>query len=120
MDIRAGAEERPAVVDMAYWTANPTSPARCDCVKALKKRGWTYVGPTTMYARLCRRRAWSTITWKAAPAGPHRSVAPPLQTPHLKRCIIVGVFLGLKSDHVGASLLAKNPLLDYLKVLRYR
>ena len=45
-----GAEERPAVVDMAYWTANPTSPASVRLSKALKKRGWTYVGPTTMYA----------------------------------------------------------------------
>ena len=44
------AEERPAVVDMAYWTANPTSPASLRLSKALKKRGWTFVGPTTMYA----------------------------------------------------------------------
>ncbi|AZF32027.1 DNA-3-methyladenine glycosylase [Pseudomonas sp. R4-35-07] len=43
-------EERPAVVDMAYWTANPTSPASVRLSKALKKRGWTFVGPTTMYA----------------------------------------------------------------------
>ncbi len=45
-----GEEERPARVDMAYWTANPTSPASVRLSKALKKRGWTYVGPTTMYA----------------------------------------------------------------------
>ncbi|AZF26677.1 DNA-3-methyladenine glycosylase I [Pseudomonas sp. R2-60-08W] len=45
-----GPEERPAVVDMAYWTANPTSPASVRLSKALKKRGWTFVGPTTMYA----------------------------------------------------------------------
>ncbi|AZF37300.1 DNA-3-methyladenine glycosylase [Pseudomonas sp. R4-34-07] len=43
-------EERPALVDMAYWTANPTSPASVRLSKALKKRGWTFVGPTTMYA----------------------------------------------------------------------
>lgn len=43
-------QERPAVVDMAYWTANPTSPASVRLSKALKKRGWTFVGPTTMYA----------------------------------------------------------------------
>ena len=43
-------EERPAVVDLAYWKANPTSPASVRLSKALKKRGWTYVGPTTMYA----------------------------------------------------------------------
>ena len=42
--------ERPARVDMAYWTGNPTSPASVRLSKALKKRGWTYVGPTTMYA----------------------------------------------------------------------
>ncbi|WP_248750039.1 DNA-3-methyladenine glycosylase I [Pseudomonas sp. MWU15-20650] len=45
-----GEHERPAVVDMAYWSANPTSPASVRLSKALKKRGWTYVGPTTMYA----------------------------------------------------------------------
>lgn len=44
------AQERPAVVDLAYWAANPTSPASVRLSKALKKRGWTYVGPTTMYA----------------------------------------------------------------------
>lgn len=45
-----GEEERPAVVDMAYWTGNPTSPASVRLSKALKKRGWTFVGPITMYA----------------------------------------------------------------------
>ena len=45
-----GEDERPALVDMAYWTGNPTSPASIRLSKALKKRGWTYVGPTTMYA----------------------------------------------------------------------
>ncbi|WP_288076892.1 DNA-3-methyladenine glycosylase I [Pseudomonas sp.] len=43
-------DERPTRVDLAYWTANPTSPASVRLSKALKKRGWTYVGPTTMYA----------------------------------------------------------------------
>ncbi len=43
-------DERPAVVDLAYWTVNPTSPASVRLSKALKRRGWTYVGPTTMYA----------------------------------------------------------------------
>ncbi|WP_339532613.1 DNA-3-methyladenine glycosylase I [Pseudomonas mucidolens] len=42
--------ERPARVDLAYWTANPTSIASIRLSKALKKRGWSYVGPTTMYA----------------------------------------------------------------------
>ena len=45
-----GPEERPAVVDLAYWTGNPTSPASVRLSKALKKRGLTFVGPTTMYA----------------------------------------------------------------------
>ncbi len=49
-EFEPAAEERPTVVDMAYWTANPTSPASVRLSKALKKRGWTYVGPTTMYA----------------------------------------------------------------------
>ncbi|QJI37438.1 DNA-3-methyladenine glycosylase I [Pseudomonas sp. ADAK13] len=44
------ADERPAQVDLAYWTANPTSAASTRLSKALKKRGWSYVGPTTMYA----------------------------------------------------------------------
>jgi len=43
-------DERPAVVDLEYWSANPTSPASIRLSKALKKRGWTFVGPTTIYA----------------------------------------------------------------------
>ncbi|WMD20306.1 DNA-3-methyladenine glycosylase I [Achromobacter seleniivolatilans] len=42
--------ERPAVVDLDYWNNNPTSAASASLSKALKKRGWTFVGPTTMYA----------------------------------------------------------------------
>lgn len=45
-----GPQERPAVVDLAYWSGNPTSPASVRLSQALKKRGWTFVGPTTMYA----------------------------------------------------------------------
>lgn len=44
------ADERPALVDMAYWTTQTTSPASVRLSKALKKRGWTFVGPTTMHA----------------------------------------------------------------------
>ncbi len=33
-----GDEERPAVVDLAYWTGNPTSSASVRLSKALKKR----------------------------------------------------------------------------------
>jgi len=43
-------DERPAVLDLDYWTANPISPASIRLSKALKKRGWTFVGPTTIYA----------------------------------------------------------------------
>ncbi|WP_176083714.1 DNA-3-methyladenine glycosylase I [Martelella sp. HB161492] len=45
-----GAEERPAVVDLAALRANPTTPASIRLSKALKKRGWKFVGPTTVYA----------------------------------------------------------------------
>ncbi|MEQ7922130.1 DNA-3-methyladenine glycosylase I [Xanthomonas sp. WHRI 1810A] len=44
------AEERPTVLDLDYWNANPMSPASIRLSKALKKRGWTFVGPTTVYA----------------------------------------------------------------------
>ncbi|AMB87777.1 3-methyladenine DNA glycosylase [Pseudomonas agarici] len=44
------ADERPAVVDFDYWNANPTSPASVRLSKALKARGWTFIGPTTIYA----------------------------------------------------------------------
>ncbi len=44
------AQERPPVVDMAYYRANPTTPASRLISKELKKRGWSFVGPTTVYA----------------------------------------------------------------------
>lgn len=43
-------KDRPAVVDIAYYRANPTTPASERMSKELKQRGWTYVGPTTLYA----------------------------------------------------------------------
>lgn len=43
-------EERPVVVDHATLSANPTTPASVRFSKDLKKRGWTFVGPTTIYA----------------------------------------------------------------------
>lgn len=43
-------DERPAVVDRATLSANPTSPTSVRLSKDLKKRGWTFVGPTTIYA----------------------------------------------------------------------
>lgn len=43
-------EERPARVDWDTISANPTTPASVRLSKDLKKRGWTFVGPTTVYA----------------------------------------------------------------------
>ena len=43
-------QDRPATVDLEYWNGNPTSPASTALSRELKKRGWTFVGPTTMYA----------------------------------------------------------------------
>jgi DNA-3-methyladenine glycosylase I len=42
--------ERPARMDYATLRANPTSPTSIRLSKDLKKRGWTFVGPTTVYA----------------------------------------------------------------------
>lgn len=44
------ASDRPKTVDLDYWNNNPTSAASAALSRALKKRGWTFVGPTTMYA----------------------------------------------------------------------
>lgn len=44
------ASERPASMDYATLRANPTSPTSIRLSKELKKRGWTFVGPTTVYA----------------------------------------------------------------------
>jgi len=43
-------DERPEVFDYATLRANPTTPASTRLSKDLKKRGWTFVGPTTVYA----------------------------------------------------------------------
>ena len=45
-----GTAERPDVFDFAHLRANPTTPASVRISKDLKKRGWTFVGPTTVYA----------------------------------------------------------------------
>ncbi|QLF71325.1 DNA-3-methyladenine glycosylase I [Peteryoungia desertarenae] len=42
--------ERPPRMDYATLKANPTSPTSIRLSKDLKKRGWTFVGPTTVYA----------------------------------------------------------------------
>lgn len=45
-----GSQDRPARVDRATIMANPTTPVSVRISKELKKRGWTFVGPTTVYA----------------------------------------------------------------------
>jgi DNA-3-methyladenine glycosylase I len=45
-----GSAERPAKVDLAHLRANPTTAVSVRLSKELKKRGWTFVGPTTVYA----------------------------------------------------------------------
>ncbi|HMS88142.1 MAG TPA: DNA-3-methyladenine glycosylase I [Acidimicrobiales bacterium] len=42
--------ERPPVLDWATLAALPTSPTSVRLAKDLKRRGWTFVGPTTVYA----------------------------------------------------------------------
>jgi DNA-3-methyladenine glycosylase I len=43
-------EHRPARVTWAWAKANPVSEASTAISKDLKKRGWSFVGPTTIYA----------------------------------------------------------------------
>ena len=43
-------QERPQHMDYATLRANPTSPTSIRLSKDLKKRGWSFVGPTTVYA----------------------------------------------------------------------
>lgn len=45
-----GTHERPEMMDLATLRANPTTPVSVLLSKTLKKRGWTFVGPTTVYA----------------------------------------------------------------------
>jgi DNA-3-methyladenine glycosylase I len=45
-------EERPATVTYQTLRANPTSPASVRLSKDLKRRGWSFVGPTTVYAHM--------------------------------------------------------------------
>ncbi|HYI05022.1 MAG TPA: DNA-3-methyladenine glycosylase I [Reyranella sp.] len=42
--------QRPEIVDLAHLKANPTTEVSKTLSKDLKKRGWTFVGPTTVYA----------------------------------------------------------------------
>lgn len=43
-------DQRPARVTWAWAMANPASEASTAISKDLKKRGWSFVGPTTVYA----------------------------------------------------------------------
>ncbi|MCO5733166.1 DNA-3-methyladenine glycosylase I [Rhizobium sp. SSA_523] len=43
-------QDRPAVMDLETLRANPTTAVSIRLSKDLKKRGWTFVGPTTVYA----------------------------------------------------------------------
>jgi DNA-3-methyladenine glycosylase I len=45
-----GAGERPKVMTHAALRAMPTTPTSTALSKDLKRRGWTFVGPTTVYA----------------------------------------------------------------------
>lgn len=45
-----GADARPRIVDRAYLTANPKTDASTRISKELKAKGWSFVGPTTVYA----------------------------------------------------------------------
>lgn len=45
-----GADARPKVVDHPYLTANPKTDASTRISKELKTKGWSFVGPTTLYA----------------------------------------------------------------------
>lgn len=45
-----GPEERPDVVTRQWLCDNPVSPTSVRLSKDLKKRGWSFVGPTTVYA----------------------------------------------------------------------
>ncbi len=45
-----GPEERPGKVDLVHLRANPSTAVSVRISKDLKKRGWSFVGPTTVYA----------------------------------------------------------------------
>ncbi|MAY61066.1 MAG: DNA-3-methyladenine glycosylase I [Rhizobiales bacterium] len=45
-----GPGDRPQVLDYATLRANPTTEISAKISKDLKKRGWSFVGPTTVYA----------------------------------------------------------------------
>ncbi len=44
------ADERPGTMNIGWLRSNPVSPTSVRLSKDLKKRGWSFVGPTTIYA----------------------------------------------------------------------
>ncbi len=50
LELRAGRQCRPALIDAAAYAALTQSPESVALSKDLKKRGFTFVGPTTAYA----------------------------------------------------------------------
>jgi DNA-3-methyladenine glycosylase I len=50
--LEPGAADRPKNVTLESYKATPLSPASTALSKDLKKRGWSFVGPTTMHAFL--------------------------------------------------------------------
>ena len=65
-------KSRPKQLDWATLAAMPTTPESTALSKDLKKRGWSFVGPTTVYAFM-QAWAWSTTTSTAASAGTRSS-----------------------------------------------
>jgi len=59
------AKSRPKVLDLATLRAMATTPESVALSKDLKKRGWSFVGPTTVYAFM-QAWVWSTTTSMAA------------------------------------------------------
>ena len=45
-------DERPGRITLARLKQTSTTPASIAMSKDLKKRGWTFVGPTTVYAMM--------------------------------------------------------------------
>lgn len=60
------AASRPARITLAAVGAMPSTATSATLSKDLKRRGWSFVGPTTLYAFMQAMGLVRTITWKAA------------------------------------------------------
>ena len=58
---RPDESSRPRLLDWSTLAANTTSPEAIAMSKDLKRRGWSFVGPTTIYSFM-EALGWSTIT----------------------------------------------------------